>query len=70
MALFAFVSCATLLSVKRSIEELRKLTNTPEDKFQQTGHFISRVIKYQVNVINCLWTKNHNNLLLNMIVFY
>jgi hypothetical protein len=39
-------------SVKRSIEELRKLTNTPEDKFQQTGHFISRVIKYQVNVIN------------------
>jgi hypothetical protein len=39
-------------SVKRSIEELRKLTNTPKDKFQQTGHFISRVIKYQVNVIN------------------
>ena len=39
-------------SVKRSIEELRKLTNTPEDKFQQTGHFINRVIKYQVNVIN------------------
>jgi hypothetical protein len=39
-------------SVKKSIEELRKLTNTPEDKFQQTGHFISRVIKYQVNVIN------------------
>lgn len=39
-------------SVTKTIKELRKLTNTSEDKYQLTGHFINRVIKYQVDVIN------------------
>lgn len=38
--------------VKKSIPELRKLTNTPDDKYKTIGHFISRVIKYQIDVIN------------------
>jgi hypothetical protein len=42
----------SIIGINLNPTSLRKLTNTPEDKFQQTGHFISRVIKYQVNVIN------------------
>jgi len=39
-------------TITRSIQELREITSTPKEKYQNTGHFISRVIKYQVNVIN------------------
>jgi plasmid replication initiation protein len=35
-----------------SIEKLRKLTKTPDDKYTIVGNFISRVIKYQVEFIN------------------